>query len=77
MREARPDPGIRSDEISLERILNSDKVKYQRTVSPDKTAKKLKQVSEKPVLGKLHDIMTFSEATTGLWDEAYFVETIG
>lgn len=152
-RETRPDPGIQSAEISLERILNSDRVKYQRalalqklardpndvildikyhfawnvagrrqafirpdfmiefinniftscskavggfaavlwlapdhihiyvesdgTVSPDKMAKKLKQVSEKPILEKLHDIMASSEATTGLWDESYFVGTIG
>jgi REP element-mobilizing transposase RayT len=148
-----PEPKVQSAEITLEKLLNSDKVKYQRTlalqklarnpddvileikyhfvwnvigrrpafaeptptvdfiidnimncneavggftsllwlapdhihlyvesdgeVSPDNMAQKLKRLSEASVLERFPDLIASPEVETGLWDEAYFVETIG
>jgi REP element-mobilizing transposase RayT len=148
-----PEPKVQSAEITLEKLLNSDKVKYQRTlalqklarnpddvileikyhfvwnvigrrpafaeptptvdfiidnimncneavggftsllwlapdhihlyvesdgeVSPDDMAQKLKRLSEASVLERFPDLIASPEVETGLWDEAYFVETIG
>jgi len=46
-------------------------------VSPDDMAQKMKQLSEKPILERFPDLIASSEAERRLWDEAYFVETIG
>jgi len=151
--ETRPEPKVQSAEITLEKLLDSDKVKYQRAlalqklardlddvmleikyhfawnvvgrrsvfaepastidfisdtitscseavggfasllwlapdhihlyvesdgaVSPDNMAQKLKRLSETPILERFPDLIASPEVETGLWDEAYFVETIG
>ena len=46
-------------------------------VSPDDIAQKLKRLSEASILERFPDLITSPEVETGLWDEAYFVETIG
>jgi REP element-mobilizing transposase RayT len=46
-------------------------------VSPDDMAQKLKRLSEASVLERFPDLIASPEVETGLWDEAYFVETIG
>ena len=46
-------------------------------VSPDHMARKLKRLSEIPILERFPDLIASSEAERRLWDEAYFVETIG
>ena len=46
-------------------------------VTPDKMAQDLKRHSETAILKQFPDLISSSEAKTGLWDEAYFVETIG
>jgi REP element-mobilizing transposase RayT len=151
--ETRPESKAQSAEISLEKLLNSDKVKYQRAlarqklgrnpddvtleikyhfawnvvgrrpafaeyattigfisntittcsdavggfasllwlapdhihlyvesdgeVSPDNMAQKLKRLSEAPILERFPDLIASPKVETGLWDEAYFSETIG
>ena len=45
-------------------------------VSPDNMAQKLKQL-EVPILARFPDLIASPDVETGLWDEAYFVETIG
>jgi REP element-mobilizing transposase RayT len=151
--EIRPEPKVQSAEITLEKLLDSDKVKYQRAlalqklarnpddvmiqikyhfawnvvgrrpvfaepattidlisdtittcsdavggfacllwlapdhihvyvesdgeVSPENMAQKLKRILEIPVLGRFPDIIASPETEKRLWDEAYFVETIG
>ena len=52
-------------------------VESDGNVSPDNMAKELKRLSEAPILERLPDHKPSSDAKTGLWDEAYFVETIG
>jgi REP element-mobilizing transposase RayT len=152
-REIRPEPRVRSEKIIIEKLLDSDKVKYQRAlalqrlarnpddvmldikyhfvwnvinrksafaepapmidfisntfttcseavggftsllwlapdhihlcvesdgeVSPDNMAQKLKRLSEAPILERFPDLVASPDVETGLWDEAYFVETIG
>ncbi|MBW2599484.1 MAG: hypothetical protein JRC60_05255 [Deltaproteobacteria bacterium] len=46
-------------------------------VSPDNMAQELKRLSEAPILGRFRDLISSLDVETGLWDEAYFVETIG
>jgi len=46
-------------------------------VSPDNMAQKLKRLSEAPIIERFPDLIASPEVETGLWDEAYFVETIG
>ncbi len=46
-------------------------------ISPDNMAQKLKRFSEAPILERFPDFIAFSEVERRLWDEAYFVETIG
>ena len=46
-------------------------------VSPDNMAQKLKRLSEAQVIERFPDLIASPEVETGLWDEAYFVETIG
>ncbi len=46
-------------------------------VSPDNMAQELKRYSEAAILERFHDLISTSEMKTGLWDEAYFVETAG
>ena len=46
-------------------------------VSPDNMAQKLKRLSEAPIIERFPDLIVSPEVETGLWDEAYFVETIG
>jgi REP element-mobilizing transposase RayT len=46
-------------------------------VSPDNMAQKLKRLSETPILERFPDLIASSESERRLWDEAYFVETIG
>ena len=151
--ETRPEPKAQSAEITLEKLLDSDKVKYQRAlalqklarnpddvmleikyhfawnvvgrrpafaepatiidlisdtvttcgevvggfasllwlapdhihlyvesdgeVSPDNMAQKLKRLLEVPILARFPDLIASPDVETGLWDEAYFVETIG
>jgi REP element-mobilizing transposase RayT len=45
-------------------------------VSPDDMAQKLKRLSEISILERFPDLIASPEVKTGLWDEAYFVETI-
>lgn len=45
-------------------------------VSPDNMAEKLKQLSEAPILERFPDLIASPDVEKGLWDEAYFVETI-
>ncbi|MCP4576941.1 MAG: hypothetical protein GY846_11725 [Deltaproteobacteria bacterium] len=45
--------------------------------SPDNMAQDMKRHSETATLERFPDLMTSPNAETGLWDEAYFVETIG
>lgn len=151
--ETRPEPKVRSSEITLEKLLDSDKVKYQRAlalqkltrnpddvmleikyhfvwnvigrrpafaepattidfisdtittcsdavggfasllwlapdhihlyvesdgeVSPDNMAQKLKRLLEVTILERFPDLIASQEVERRLWDEAYFVETIG
>ena len=46
-------------------------------VSPDNMAQKLKRLSEAPILEQFPNLIASPELETGLWDEAYFVETLG
>ena len=46
-------------------------------VSPDNMAEKLKRSSEVEVLERFPDLMVSHGKKGGLWDETYFVETIG
>ena len=46
-------------------------------VSPDNMVQELKRSSEAPILERFRDLIASSDVETGLWDEAYFVETIG
>jgi len=46
-------------------------------VSPDNMAQKLKQLLEIAILERLPDLVASPEVEKRLWDEAYFVETIG
>jgi len=46
-------------------------------VSPDNMAQELKRLSEAPILERFRDFISSPDVETGLWDEAYFVETIG
>jgi len=46
-------------------------------VSPDNMAQKLKQLLEMPILERFPDLIASPEVEKRLWDEAYFVETIG
>ncbi len=46
-------------------------------VSPDNIAQKLKRLSEVQILERFPDLITSPEVETVLWDEAYFVETMG
>ena len=46
-------------------------------VSPDNMAQELKRYSEAAILERFHDLISTSAVKTGLWDEAYFVETVG
>ena len=151
--ETRPESKVQSEEITLEKLLDSDKVKYQRAlalqkltrnpddvmfelkyhfawnvigrrpaftepataidfisdtittcsdavggfasllwlapdhihlcvesdgeVSPDSMAQKLKRLSEVTILERFPDLIASPEVERRLWDEAYFVETIG
>ncbi|NOQ40879.1 MAG: hypothetical protein GQ563_00045 [Desulfuromusa sp.] len=151
--ETQPEPKVQSSKISLEKLLNSDKIKYQRAlafqkqtrdpddvmleikchfawnvvgrrpvfaeianpigfisdiittcsdavggfasllclapdhihlyvesdgeVSPDNMAQKLKQLLEAQILERFPDLIASPEMGGELWDEAYFVETIG
>lgn len=45
--------------------------------SPDNMAQKLKRLSEAPILERFPELIESPEEETRLWDEAYFVETIG
>jgi len=40
-------------------------------------AQKLKRLLEVPILARFPDLIASPDVETGLWDEAYFVETIG
>jgi len=46
-------------------------------ISPDNMVQKLKRLSEIPILERFPDLIASSELERRLWDEAYFVETIG
>ena len=46
-------------------------------VSPDNMAQELKRLSEASILERFRDLISSPDVETGLWDEAYFVETIG
>ena len=46
-------------------------------ISPDDIAQKLKRLSESSILERSPELIAFSEEERRLWDEAYFVETIG
>jgi len=46
-------------------------------ISPDNMAQKLKRLSETPILERFPELIASSEVERRLWDEAYFVETIG
>ncbi|MBW2560963.1 MAG: transposase [Deltaproteobacteria bacterium] len=46
-------------------------------MSPDSMAQKLKRLSEKPMLEQFPSLIAYPGAKGRLWDEAYFVETIG
>jgi len=46
-------------------------------VSPDNMAQKLKQLLEIPILERFPDLIASPKVERRLWDEAYFVETIG
>jgi REP element-mobilizing transposase RayT len=46
-------------------------------VSLDNMAQRLKRLSEAQILERFPDLIAAPEVETGLWDEAYFVETIG
>jgi REP element-mobilizing transposase RayT len=37
----------------------------------------LKKYSEAAILERFHDLISTPEVKTRLWDEAYFVETVG
>ena len=52
-------------------------VESDGNVSPNKMAQELKRLSEAPILERFPNLIASSDAKTGLWDEAYFVETIG
>ena len=52
-------------------------VESDGTVSPDDIAQKLKRLSETAILEQFPNVIASPEVKTGLWDEAYFVETIG
>lgn len=46
-------------------------------VSPDNMAQKIKQSLEVPILERFPDLIAAPQFERRLWDEAYFVETIG
>jgi len=46
-------------------------------MSPDNMAQKLKRLSETQILEQFPDLIVSTKAKGRLWDEAYFVETIG
>ena len=46
-------------------------------VSPDNMVQELKRLSEAPILERFRDLIASPDVEIGLWDEAYFVETIG
>jgi len=46
-------------------------------ISPENIAQKLKRLSETPILERFSELIASSEVERRLWDEAYFVETIG
>ncbi|MDF1593287.1 MAG: transposase [Desulfobacterales bacterium] len=46
-------------------------------VSPDNMAQKLKRLSEAPILERFPNLIASPKVEIGLWDEAYFVETLG
>ena len=46
-------------------------------VSPHNMAQKLKTLSEVAILERFPGLIVSPEVNTGLWDEAYFVETVG
>jgi len=52
-------------------------VESDGNVSPDTMAQDLKRLSEIPILERFPDLIAHPEVETGLWDKAYFVETIG
>jgi len=52
-------------------------VESDGNVSPDNMAQDLKRLSEMPILERFPDLIAYPEVETGLWDRAYFVETIG
>jgi REP element-mobilizing transposase RayT len=52
-------------------------VESDGNVSPDNMAQDLKRLSEAPILKWFPDFIASPDAETGLWDKAYFVETIG
>jgi putative transposase len=45
-------------------------------VSPDSMAQRLKRLSEAAILERFPGLISSTDMETGLWDEAYFVETI-
>jgi len=51
-------------------------VESDGNVSPDTMAQDLKRLSEIPILERFPDLIAYPEVETGLWDKAYFVETI-
>lgn len=46
-------------------------------VAPDNMAQILKRNSETAILERFHDLISTPDVKTGVWDEAYFVETVG
>ena len=46
-------------------------------VTPDNMAQDMKRQSETAIIDRFPDLISTSEAKTGFWDEAYFVETVG
>ncbi len=46
-------------------------------ISPDNMAQELKRLSEAPILERFPELIASPDVETGLWDKAYFVETIG
>ena len=46
-------------------------------VSPDNIAQELKRYSEAAILERFPDLIVSTNAGAGLWDEAYFVGTVG